>query len=155
MPTTEPLPIPSLDDVLAPARDAMHDAVLDRIRTAPRGGPVAAVGDGGPLGPATDPMATTPEGTPPRLLTMPEPSYPAALRAAGTEGAVELEYVVDVTGRVDTNSVRVLGPAPAPGFVTAARVALAAARFAPARVAGQPSAARVRQRLVFRLTRAP
>jgi TonB family protein len=88
---------------------------------------------------------------PPRLLAMPEPRYPAALRDAGVEGRVELEFVVEVAGRVDSASV-VVRSAGAEPFVAAARAAILAARFAPARLRGVPVAARARQAVVFRIT---
>ena len=86
-----------------------------------------------------------------RLLAMPEPRYPAALRVAELEGRVELEFVVGVTGRVDSSSVVVRSAAAAP-FAAAAREAILAARFAPARLRGTPVAVRVRQAVVFRIT---
>lgn len=78
--------------------------------------------------------------------------YPEGALSRGFEGRVTLRFVIDTTGRAEARTVRDLWPAgvaPLTGdeggvyaaFVAAARKAVLAARFAPARVAG----CRVRQ----------
>ena len=52
----------------------------------------------------------------PEVLTGPLPQYPELLRQAGVEGRVMLEAVVDTTGRVNRDSVRVVS-ATHPEFV--------------------------------------
>jgi TonB family protein len=81
----------------------------------------------------------------------PTPRYPEALRAAGIEGAVTLEFVVDTTGRVEGGSVRVLSSA-ADAFVVSVRDALAGTRYHPALVGGRRVRQLVRQGFVFSLT---
>jgi periplasmic protein TonB len=81
----------------------------------------------------------------------PTPRYPEALRAAGVEGRVTLEFVVDTAGRVDPHSIRVL-ESTADAFVASVRDALAGTRYHPALVAGHPVAQRVRQEFAFALT---
>jgi protein TonB len=81
----------------------------------------------------------------------PTPRYPEALREAGIEGEVTLEFVVDTTGRVDAGSVRVIST-PADAFVVSIRDALAATRYHPALVGGQRVRQLVRQGFVFSLT---
>ena len=81
----------------------------------------------------------------------PTPRYPEALRAAGIEGEVTLEFVVDTTGRVENGSVRVLST-PSDAFVVSIRDALAATRYHPALVAGRRVRQLVRQGFVFALT---
>ena len=81
----------------------------------------------------------------------PTPRYPEALREAGIEGEVVLEFVVDTTGRVDRESVRVLST-PSDAFVVSVRDALAATRYHPALVGGQRVRQLVRQGFVFSLT---
>jgi protein TonB len=81
----------------------------------------------------------------------PTPRYPEALREAGIEGEVTLEFVVDTTGRVDHESVRVLSSA-SDAFVVSVRDALVATRYHPALVGGQRVRQLVRQGFVFSLT---
>jgi hypothetical protein len=42
------------------------------------------------------------------VIDQPAPRYPAALEQAGIIGRVELEYVVDTTGRAEPGSLRTL-----------------------------------------------
>ena len=81
----------------------------------------------------------------------PTPQYPEALREAGIEGEVTLEFVVDTTGRVEGGSVRVLSSA-ADAFVVSVRDALAGTRYHPALVGGRRVRQLVRQGFVFSLT---
>jgi protein TonB len=81
----------------------------------------------------------------------PTPRYPEALREAGVEGQVTLEFVVDTTGRVEGGSVRVLSSA-ADAFVVSVRDALAGTRYHPALVGGRRVRQLVRQGFVFSLT---
>jgi TonB family protein len=60
------------------------------------------------------------------------PAYPPKLLAAGTEGTVYAQFVVDTTGAVDTTSIRVL-TTPHPEFEASVRAALATMRFRPAK----------------------
>jgi TonB family protein len=80
------------------------------------------------------------------------PTYPPKLLAAGTEGTVYAQFVVDTTGAVDTTSIRVL-TSPHPEFEVSVRAALAHMRFRPAK----RGAYRVRQLVEqhFRFTIAP
>jgi TonB family protein len=65
------------------------------------------------------------------------PRYPDALRRAGVEGEVLLQFVVDTTGRVDLSSVKVLRSTD-PQFTATVQGSLASWRFAPAEVKGRP-----------------
>ncbi len=85
----------------------------------------------------------------PEVLTGPLPQYPDLLRQAGVEGRVILEAVVDTTGRVSRDSVRVVA-ATHPEFVAAARQALLATLFRPALISGR--AVRVRVRIPYEFT---
>jgi protein TonB len=76
--------------------------------------------------------------------------YPPLLRQSGVEGVVELEFVVDTSGRAEPRSVEVVRPA-RPEFEAAARRAVVESRFRPARLGGQAVRQRVRQRITFRL----
>ncbi len=83
-------------------------------------------------------------------LAGPHPDYPAALRAAGIEGAVRLRFVVTASGLVDSLSVRLLHSSN-PAFVPSAVAAILAWRFRPARRRGLPVAQQVEQMVRFRL----
>lgn len=74
--------------------------------------------------------------------------YPPALEAAGLAGRVELEFVVDTTGRVEPSSIVVIAST-AEAFVEAARSAVLDTRFRPARAHGIHVRQLVRQSLVF------
>jgi protein TonB len=84
----------------------------------------------------------------PQLLTDLHPEYPDLLRRAGVSGAVEVEYVVGINGRVDQNSLQVLAT-DHDRFTASVVRALRDARFKAARRAGQPVAVLVRQTIRF------
>lgn len=65
------------------------------------------------------------------------PKYPKVLEALGVSGRVVLEFVVDTTGAVEPNSLRVVLSS-APGFEAAALEAMRATQFTPARARGRP-----------------
>ena len=75
------------------------------------------------------------------------PTYPEALRAAGVEGNVRLQFVVDTTGRVEASSMKVTSTSNEL-FSAAARSAVLRARFSPARI----GARRVRQLVELPIT---
>lgn len=79
-----------------------------------------------------------------------QPVYPDALRSAGIEGEVEVEFVIDASGRVRPGSFRVLRSDHA-RFTSSVREAVATHRFLPAEVRGTRVAVLVRQRFVFSL----
>ncbi len=80
------------------------------------------------------------------------PAYPETLRAAGIEGHVMAQFVVDSTGRVDLSSVSVLD-SQHPLFSAAVRSALARMRFLPAEARGAPVAQLVQQSFQFTVRR--
>ena len=80
------------------------------------------------------------------------PVYPGALRAAGIEGEVELEFVIDPSGRVRAGSI-VAVRADHPHFLQSVRDALRGYRYLPAEVGGQAVAVRVRQKFTFAIDR--
>jgi TonB family protein len=67
------------------------------------------------------------------------PRYPAALAAAGIEGKVAVEFVIDSAGKVEGGSIRVL-ESTHQAFEAAAREAMTAATFHPARLSNPPPA---------------
>lgn len=80
------------------------------------------------------------------------PDYPAQLRAAGVEGQVVVQFVVNESGRVDRESVRIVS-ASNDGFAAAVTISLARMRFTPARIGNRTVAQLVQQLFVFRLDR--
>lgn len=78
------------------------------------------------------------------------PRYPESLRAAGIEGSVLVELVIDTIGRVEPGSVHIL-EASRPAFAAAVRAALGGYRFLPAEVGGRPVRVRVRLPFTFEL----
>ena len=91
-------------------------------------------------------------------------SYPAAVPVHRVEGAVNLRFVVDSTGRVELDTVKDVWPAWRPrltgaegqyyeAFVQAVRRGLGSARFTPARVGGCPVKIWVAQRFEFKPAR--
>ena len=81
-------------------------------------------------------------------VLIPSPRYPPALRAAAIAGEVNAQYVVDTTGRVEAGSWKVLR-ASHDGFREAAREAVEAGRFKPARIAGRAVRQLVQQTIRF------
>lgn len=84
----------------------------------------------------------------------PKPRYPESLRAAGVEAAVNVEFVVDTTGRVDEPSIKFSSHIHQL-FMDAIRVSLHRARFFPARFAGSVVPQLVRQEFRFELRERP
>ena len=78
------------------------------------------------------------------------PVYPSELAALGTEGQVHATYVVDVTGRVDTTTIRVL-QSDHPRFTQSVITALSEMRFRPAKKGGRTVRQLVEQRFRFRI----
>lgn len=103
-------------------------------------------GGSGPHGVVTAAVADEP----PVLLTHPELDYPASLRAAGIEGTVLIEVIVDATGVPEAGSFRVVSSSH-PGFEAPARSVVLSARFRPGRWGGRPVRVLIRQPVEFRL----
>jgi protein TonB len=80
------------------------------------------------------------------------PLYPDMLRAAGIEGTVLAQFVVDTTGRADIASFTVLRADNAL-FAAAVRTALPQMRFLPAEVGGHKVRQMVQQPFQFSVTR--
>ena len=80
------------------------------------------------------------------------PRYPESLRAAGIEGEVMAQFVVDTTGRVDVTTLRILQSSHAQ-FDDAIRSALPRLRFVPAEARGRKVRQLVQQPFRFGLDR--
>jgi protein TonB len=80
------------------------------------------------------------------------PRYPEVLRMAGVEGRVVAQFVVDVGGRVEEGTVRLIRSDNAL-FDEAVRASLARMRFTPAEIAGRKVRQLVEMPFVFALSR--
>jgi protein TonB len=80
------------------------------------------------------------------------PTYPEALRSAGVEGKVIVEFVVDERGQPVQGSIRVV-QSDNDLFADAVRVALGRLRFTPAEVGGKKVSQLVQMPFVFTLNR--
>jgi protein TonB len=101
-----------------------------------------------PIGGPGSVLAVTEVDQPPELERDLHPRYPEALRRAGVSGHVDLEYVIQSSGRIDSGTVVVLESSH-PAFAESARQAVLVARFKPALRAGLPVSVTVRQRIRF------
>jgi len=81
-----------------------------------------------------------------------EPRYPPALRAAGIQGRVLAEFVVDTLGHAELGTLR-FPELPDPRFGDAVREALARYRFSPGESAGRKVRTRVAVPFEFKLVR--
>jgi TonB family protein len=144
-----PLPSPNFDATTIPETTAptiwpssSDSAGLDGLLT-----------DGLPGTPASTPGSVIGEAAadePVRVRVESVPRYPATLRAIGAEGAVEMEFVVDTTGRVDPATPRVIS-SPDERFTAAVRSSLRDARFVPGRYHGHAVRTLVRRAYHFEL----
>ena len=85
----------------------------------------------------------------PALLAGPSPPYPELLRAAGIEGRVVLQVVIDTLGRAEP-AARVFESSN-PGFDGAALAYVRGARFRPGRVGGRAVRVLIRLPIAFTL----
>ena len=86
------------------------------------------------------------------LIGSATPRYPEVLRAAGVEGRVTAEFVVDERGRAEADSVRFVG-SDNRLFEEAVEAVLPRMRFVPAEVGGRKVRQLVRMPFVFTLGR--
>ena len=98
----------------------------------------------------SNPLEVTGRTESPELIGDLQPGYPMELRRAGVRGMVRVEYVVELDGRMDPSSLRVLYTTH-PGFVFTTLQALRKARFKPAQHNRQPVAVTVQQIIRFTL----
>jgi TonB family protein len=80
----------------------------------------------------------------------PGPRYPSQLKQQNIEGEVLAQFVVDIEGRVDMHTLRVLKSTD-PLFTQAVRDALVTLRYLPAEVGGQKVRQMVQQPYTFSL----
>jgi protein TonB len=109
------------------------------------GSPIAGSGMGG------DPVDERLVERSPRMVgRVPEPRFPAMLRAAGIEGRVLVQLVVDTLGRAEPDGVQIV-EASHPLFAEAVREVLPRYRFTPGEVGGRKVRTRVQIPFAFTL----
>lgn len=134
--------LPPID---APLGDPFADPAPHGIPIGVRTGP----GDGrGTRGGVLDNLVADKPALP--LESNRRPAYPESLRSAAIAGTVDIEFIIEPSGRVREGSVVVIR-SDHPEFARAVRAELPEYRFLPAEVAGRPVAVRVRQRFAFTL----
>ena len=87
---------------------------------------------------------------PPALLSGPPLAYPELVRRAGLQGRVEIEAIIDSTGRAEAGSIVVVR-SPHPAFEAPARDFVRQALFRPGRVQGRAVRVLVRLPIDFTL----
>jgi len=148
VPVITPTTIPPIDVSIAPAESnqILLGSRLSAFTTGLTASGSAVSGTGG----VSDASAVD---RAPRIIGRAlEPRYPATLRAAGIEGHVLAEFVVDTLGRAELTSLRFPELAN-PLFGDAVREALTHYRFTPGEVAGRRVRTRVAVPFEFRLER--
>jgi protein TonB len=85
---------------------------------------------------------------PATVVSQPAPRYPRHLEAAGLQGRVLVEFVIDTAGHVEPGSVRSL-ESTYPAFEKAAQEAMLGSLFTPARLSGRPVRQLTRQSVRF------
>ncbi|HVO35993.1 MAG TPA: M56 family metallopeptidase, partial [Gemmatimonadales bacterium] len=90
----------------------------------------------------------------PERIGGPAPRYPELLRAAGVDGRVLVEFIVDTTGHVEPGSVRILSSA-RPEFEAPTREAIVASTFRPGMVQGRPVPVLITQPVNYEVVRGP
>ncbi len=85
---------------------------------------------------------------PAQRISGPPPRYPPVMQSAGIAGSVDLQFVVDTTGHVEPNSLKVLAKTH-DAFVEPAKEAVLKGVYKPARYKGEPVRQQVQQRISF------
>jgi protein TonB len=141
---TAPAGTPAATDAAAPAASAPAAApAAAPAREVARATPAPAAA---PPPPVEEPAG---ESRDVRVVTPPQPSYPAAAVRSRQNGWVEVEFTVAADGSVQ--NAKVVGAQPARTFDREAINAIEAARFEPRLDKGKPVAATLRRRIEFKL----
>jgi protein TonB len=155
VPSAPPLHVPLNVDVTLPYPDANPPVVAPSdFRSSSVSASGGREGPGIPAGGNTGAPAydVSQVDSPVSMLGTFRPDYPAQLRAAGVQGEVIVQFVVNESGRVDPRSIRILSSSN-DLFASSVRSALGRMRFVPARLGDSAVAQLVQQTFVFRLDR--
>jgi TonB family protein len=145
----EAIRVPEIDPLVLSTRMPTIAPLLESSAGVPAASPGYADLGGGALPITSGPLDPAVVDDPVNVVHQPLPHYPPALARASIAGRVELEYVVDTMGKVESGSLRTLRSTH-PEFEAAARASVLAARFEPARLRGRLVRQLVRQTLTFR-----
>ncbi len=147
-PTTVPTTLPTID----PATIVVDQHWYDTKPAPPHaGGETPGSGlSSGPVNGAWD-VSTVDRAAVPNAGN-PLPVYPETMRAAHLEGHVDVQFIVDTTGRAEPASIHVIA-ATHPLFADAVRDVLRHSRYRPAEVRGHRVRQVVQQRFEFALRR--
>ena len=141
-PTDIPKDIPPIDlNQKFDARDFTGRGVEGGIATGVVGG----------TGPVNETFLEAEVDDPVRLVSRPQPRYPPTLQAAGIEGRVEAQYVVDTTGHAEPSTWKVMRSTNKM-FEEPAREAIMKAVFRPARIKGRAVRQLVQQAIAFTIS---
>jgi len=141
-PVDVPIDLPPVDPGPVPNPD-----LLRRIVSA---GSIGAGPAGGDSVSTLGVLAAAQVDEPAVVLHQPSPRYPPVLQQAGIEGRVLLEFIIDTTGHMETESLRVVETSN-PGFNAAAGETVRRSIFRPARVHGGAVRQRTIQSIAFRI----
>ena len=155
IPSAPPLRVSVDIPVSLPPTDANPPIVdLSVFAPAPRSTVGAPQGRGSPAAGGTGAPAydVSQVDSPVSMLGTFRPDYPGQLRSAGVEGEVIVQFVVNESGKVNRESIRIVS-ASNDLFASSVRSSLARMRFIPARLGNSAVAQLVQQTFVFRLDR--
>lgn len=154
-PPTLTIPAPTEIPTSLPAIDLTRGVVSDAITI---GNGASSAGEGRPGG-SLDLTNDGPDASDWRgsevlmhIVSSAKPRYPETLRQAGIDGGVLVQFIVDTTGRVDMNSVKVLRSTHEL-FTLAVRSSLPQFRFKPAEVGGRRAVALAEMPFQFEVKR--
>ena len=89
---------------------------------------------------------------PPEVISSPRSRFPEMLRAAGIQGFVVVGFVVDTTGRAESESINIVDATNA-GFEASAKEVVRKSRFRPAKLRGTAVRSVATMRVEFNLLR--
>ena len=117
-----------------------------------KGPPTSDPGSVGARGDGSGAFDVLEVDSPAAALSGTVPVYPSSMRAAGIEGRVVAQFVVDAKGRAVKESIRIVSSTN-DLFGESVRKAIEQMRFAPARIGSKPVSQMVQQLFVFKLDR--
>jgi protein TonB len=133
----------AIGDTDSNARNALPDSYRGPVNTGGTGSDSGLPGAGGTSDAAPPPPPPVKKAPPKTIsggvlngkaISLPKPAYPAAARAVRASGAVQVQVLIDETGRVVSASAAGGHPLLQAAAVSAAR----GARFSPTLLSGQP-----------------
>ena len=153
---TEVVTAPVLDQLLAPPPEVplgipviVKTPPIDASVLRRAVGPVSPSREGAPIS-ASRIVSAGEADDPASVVFQPAPRYPPVLQAAGLEGRVLLEFVIDTTGHAEPASLRIIERT-REGFDAAALETIEHSLFRAARIRGRLVRQRTLQWVTFRI----